>query len=131
SISLWRSLSSHLMSFFLSSLLFFLSFFLLYSRPTPIHPLSLHDALPILRRKRSTTMPRPVSRPAASASSVRGRKPTALTTRSHRSEEHTSELQSRENLVCRLLLEKQKRNLLRREKVMSNSGYRYDITTTI
>src|SRR5690606_40966019 len=28
--------------------------------------------------------------------------------RRHRSEEHTSELQSRENLVCRLLLEKKK-----------------------
>src|SRR5436309_11783201 len=28
---------------------------------------------------------------------------------SHRSEEHTSELQSRENLVCRLLLEKKKK----------------------
>src|SRR5690606_42101917 len=27
----------------------------------------------------------------------------------HRSEEHTSELQSRENLVCRLLLEKKKK----------------------
>src|SRR5690606_40419013 len=30
-------------------------------------------------------------------------------TREHRSEEHTSELQSRENLVCRLLLEKKKK----------------------
>src|SRR5436309_7958447 len=30
--------------------------------------------------------------------------------RDHRSEEHTSELQSRENLVCRLLLEKKNRN---------------------
>src|SRR5690606_41221754 len=30
-----------------------------------------------------------------------------------RSEEHTSELQSRENLVCRLLLEKKKRNTMR------------------
>src|SRR5207302_5805061 len=29
----------------------------------------------------------------------------------HRSEEHTSELQSRENLVCRLLLEKKKNSL--------------------
>src|SRR5215475_598194 len=29
--------------------------------------------------------------------------------RDHRSEEHTSELQSRENLVCRLLLEKKKK----------------------
>src|SRR5690606_40855573 len=33
----------------------------------------------------------------------------ASTRRSRRSEEHTSELQSRENLVCRLLLEKKKR----------------------
>src|SRR5690606_39916179 len=31
-----------------------------------------------------------------------------LRTAGHRSEEHTSELQSRENLVCRLLLEKKK-----------------------
>src|SRR5690606_40579663 len=31
----------------------------------------------------------------------------------HRSEEHTSELQSRENLVCRLLLEKKKAHLIR------------------
>src|SRR5207302_5565971 len=30
-----------------------------------------------------------------------------------RSEEHTSELQSRENLVCRLLLEKKKKNILK------------------
>src|SRR6266511_3748337 len=36
-----------------------------------------------------------------------GRSPTI-----HRSEEHTSELQSRENLVCRLLLEKKKRGTL-------------------
>src|SRR5690606_41716151 len=32
-----------------------------------------------------------------------------------RSEEHTSELQSRENLVCRLLLEKKKKNILKKE----------------
>src|SRR5436309_5844581 len=32
----------------------------------------------------------------------------------HRSEEHTSELQSRENLVCRLLLEKKKRSIIPR-----------------
>src|SRR5690606_40992328 len=34
---------------------------------------------------------------------------------SHRSEEHTSELQSRENLVCRLLLEKKKEKNVRSE----------------
>src|SRR5690606_39465756 len=33
-----------------------------------------------------------------------------------RSEEHTSELQSRENLVCRLLLEKKKKNYQSRKK---------------
>src|SRR5690606_41474241 len=36
--------------------------------------------------------------------------PVALVTLLGRSEEHTSELQSRENLVCRLLLEKKKNN---------------------
>src|SRR5690606_41515671 len=38
----------------------------------------------------------------------RGRAARAAVTRDLRSEEHTSELQSRENLVCRLLLEKKK-----------------------
>src|SRR5690606_40407533 len=38
--------------------------------------------------------------------------PNSITTaKSRRSEEHTSELQSRENLVCRLLLEKKKENI--------------------
>src|SRR5436309_4934316 len=37
--------------------------------------------------------------------------------RNHRSEEHTSELQSRENLVCRLLLEKKKLQRLRRDSL--------------
>src|SRR3712207_6934582 len=36
--------------------------------------------------------------------------------RIHRSEEHTSELQSRQYLVCRLLLEKKKQNLLSYKK---------------
>src|SRR3712207_8676041 len=34
-----------------------------------------------------------------------------------RSEEHTSELQSRQNLVCRLLLEKKKQNLMKTTKL--------------
>src|SRR5690606_39643749 len=37
------------------------------------------------------------------------RRPDGRSARSQRSEEHTSELQSRENLVCRLLLEKKKK----------------------
>src|SRR5690606_40498509 len=35
---------------------------------------------------------------------------------SFRSEEHTSELQSRENLVCRLLLEKKKQSVMKTDK---------------
>src|SRR6266496_4721771 len=35
-----------------------------------------------------------------------------------RSEEHTSELQSRRELVCRLLLEKQKKNILRMDRMV-------------
>src|SRR2546426_6586940 len=40
-----------------------------------------------------------------------------------RSEEHTSELQSPCNLVCRLLLEKKKKRKIRRETVNANKSY--------
>src|SRR2546430_9344588 len=43
-----------------------------------------------------------------------------------RSEEHTSELQSQSNLVCRLLLEKKKKMYTRRTKLVAT----YDDTTT-
>src|SRR4029434_11355580 len=60
---------------------------------TEIYTLSLHDALPILKaRNRSDVCSR--NRPNLTAHV--------------RSEEHTSELQSHLNLVCRLLLEKKK-----------------------
>src|SRR5438445_3624205 len=64
-----------------------------------IYTLSLHDALPIYRHRaaRAGAAPRAVVR----APGV-GRR----TLRAPRSEEHTSELQSRQYLVCRLLLEK-------------------------
>src|SRR5436309_10571634 len=67
--------------------------------PTPeIYTLSLHDALPIC----PVTAPRHPAPGVAEAPDARWR---AAPDRD-RSEEHTSELQSRENLVCRLLLEK-------------------------
>src|SRR5690606_41498521 len=50
----------------------------------------------------STSSTRAPLRPAASAAAIPAGPPPTTTTRS---EEHTSELQSRENLVCRLLLE--------------------------
>src|SRR5690606_41593611 len=53
----------------------------------------------------------PASRPAASTSCRPQRAAScgSCVTSTRRSEEHTSELQSRENLVCRLLLEKKKK----------------------
>src|SRR2546422_7112597 len=49
-------------------------------------------------------------------------------TRAPRSEEHTSELQSRLHLVCRLLLEKKKRSLLHHER---GSTHAVDATHSI
>src|SRR5690606_40005514 len=99
--------------------------------PPQIHTLSLHDALPISRAKKfsASTQGPPgfamadlyracTSPPAQKAFSPLPRMTTATRPSSSRSEEHTSELQSRENLVCRLLLEKKKKDaydLLRRK----------------
>src|SRR2546429_2438477 len=83
---------------------FFIFFFFNDTATTEIYTLSLHDALPIsAARLRARAAPRRVH-PRA--------EPAGLDTRRHacRSEEHTSELQSRLHLVCRLLLEKKKKN---------------------
>src|SRR2546429_1568289 len=70
-------------------------FFFNDTATTEIYTLSLHDALPIsLSKARRTCW----SRTAAFRASRQSRRT--------RSEEHTSELQSRLHLVCRLLLEK-------------------------
>src|SRR5215813_345488 len=66
---------------------------------TEIYTLSLHDALPISQASGVTL---PWSGPLRSHIAVVPRSPAG------RSEEHTSELQSRPHLVCRLLLEKKK-----------------------
>src|SRR5699024_11585274 len=83
--------------------------------PTALYPLSLHDALPICLPSPGRGVAR--AGPAGSAASpegrsgIRGAGAAAGTCRrsTARSEEHTSELQSRFDLVCRLLLEKKKR----------------------
>src|SRR5205809_4235151 len=69
---------------------------------TEIYTLSLHDALPISAVVCSTLVT------AMSAFLPINRR--ALSTTTIRSEEHTSELQSRLHLVCRLLLEKKNNN---------------------
>src|SRR5438034_9470831 len=91
---------------FISSALFF--FFFNDPAPTEIYTLSLHDALPIwgrrgprIRASRSSCARHAYAR---SILQVGGR------VDHDRSEEHTSELQSHSDLVCRLLLEKKKKN---------------------
>src|SRR2546429_9750310 len=93
------------LSFDLSSYTFYFFFFFFNdTATTEIYTLSLHDALPILR---GTIFGKPAN-PEEAAEMLRqleGRKHQVMT----RSEEHTSELQSRLHLVCRLLLEKKKK----------------------
>src|SRR3712207_7499342 len=92
-------------------------FFFNDTATTEIYTLSLHDALPISRRSipcgafarcgRSW-------RPRVASRDARPQPPPLHDSRCRRrglrSEEHTSELQSRQYLVCRLLLEKKKKN---------------------
>src|SRR2546429_5990141 len=77
-----------------------LFFFFNDTATTEIYTLSLHDALPILDLPLSVRCPS-----AARAHRTAARRRVGLPPRS---EEHTSELQSRLHLVCRLLLEKKK-----------------------
>src|SRR5215213_11678959 len=85
--------------------LFFFFFFFNDTATTEIYTLSLHDALPILRV--ASGSPGGCCRaggPSGTSTSC------ARRTSRARSEEHTSELQSLTNLVCRLLLEKKKKH---------------------
>src|SRR3712207_7500219 len=111
--------------------MFVFLFFFNDTATTEIYTLSLHDALPIyevglvnlavvlvafLRRVLGLERPDvrllPGIHPARAEEELR---PAALArdeARDPRSEEHTSELQSRQYLVCRLLLEKKKKNTI-------------------
>src|SRR5206468_12072152 len=94
---------------------------------TAIYTLSLHDALPISElhpepralvgdRSRAgrdgapADLPAPDAHPHALGQFEVAVRDLAQPLRIARSEEHTSELQSRSDLVCRLLLEKKKKN---------------------
>src|SRR2546422_5262742 len=87
--------------FILSTSSLFIFFFFNDTATTEIYTLSLHDALPIYGRVLHRHIP---ASEIDHAGAVRGM-PIVQT----RSEEHTSELQSRLHLVCRLLLEKKKK----------------------
>src|SRR6266849_1192735 len=71
-------------------------FFFNDTATTEIYTLSLHDALPIRRKRDQDVAESAHAEPERAIAHVR-------------SEEHTSELQSRVDLVCRLLLEKKKK----------------------
>src|SRR5690606_41922803 len=111
------------------SALFLTPFFFYAPAPTEIYTLSLHDALPIFQGARGSlallggrhilnNLIELVFRNLFHSFFFIGHLvphslPFLSTFRAKRSEEHTSELQSRENLVCRLLLEKKKNKKMR------------------
>src|SRR3712207_7119278 len=102
-------------------------FFFNDTATTEIYTLSLHDALPISTAGRAaaptTTCTRSGPTCAAHRSAIPARSARSGTTSRRdqrssawsRSEEHTSELQSRQYLVCRLLLEKKKKQKYRNQ----------------
>src|SRR6266480_4786202 len=94
-----------------------LGFFLNDTATTEIYTLSLHDALPTSR-----------GRTACSATTVESRRTRRSSMRSTwpdaRSEEHTSELQSHVNLVCRLLLEKKKTNSINTYSLIKKKNHK-------
>src|SRR3712207_8377842 len=96
------------MRVFTSSTIIF-CFFFNDTATTEIYTLSLHDALPIWNISAELTSAANLRKTGPELTSV----PIFLcfrcgTPTTARSEEHTSELQSRQYLVCRLLLEKKK-----------------------
>src|SRR5215204_7808953 len=87
-------------------------FFFNDTATTEIYTLSLHDALPISQRRR------PAHEPAIALAGAQPEDP--LERLAARSEEHTSELQSHSDLVCRLLLEKKKKKKKKHTKKKKN-----------
>src|SRR5438270_7669047 len=93
--------------------------------PTEVYTLSLHDALPISASARRRSRRRYIRRRCSAAAGVRlPGNPTPTPPNIFRSEEHTSELQSQSNLVCRLLLEK--KNLRREPNAITLTDARVD-----
>src|SRR5688572_30952820 len=103
------SISFHILLFI------FFFFFFNDTATTEIYTLSLHDALPIsLRYIRQRWNDTPSNLPCGRRTRI-----------DPRSEEHTSELQSQSNLVCRLLLEKKKKNKTKSYSYRTSSNDRY------
>src|SRR5206468_12772106 len=116
---------SYILLHCLLTFLYLLAIFFFFTAPPPpeIYTLSLHDALPIslaLLAELGLTyvvVDEPQGFKTSVPPVVAATSPALAMIRFHRSEEHTSELQSRSDLVCRLLLEKKK-------KIIINTYYR-------
>src|SRR2546422_2569436 len=102
-------------------------FFFNDTATTEIYTLSLHDALPISSASNTAG---PATRLVGFFSAGRPLR-SAPPSRTVRSEEHTSELQSRLHLVCRLLLEKKKKKITNRHLILrlSQSWLAHPTTT--
>src|SRR3712207_8202735 len=104
----------------------FVVFFFNDTATTEIYTLSLHDALPISRSaakvSRQLGRSAKVGSGAVTDASVAGEvtKVAVPGCGESRSEEHTSELQSRQYLVCRLLLEKKKLSYTTRSAILAS-----------
>src|SRR5256885_9744671 len=102
--------------------IFIISFFFFNdTATTEIYTLSLHDALPI--SSASLGVPMPVGTPNAALGSRFNHLQISL----NRSEEHTSELQSPCNLVCRLLLEKKKKRMEKLPLFQNDLPFRFQL----
>src|SRR2546430_17474608 len=96
----------------ITMLLCFSFFFFNDTATTEIYTLSLHDALPISHGRSPVIGDQDCLARCIRSSAIPATEPgieLMCADGSVRSEEHTSELQSQSNLVCRLLLEKKKR----------------------
>src|SRR5438093_6721616 len=108
-------------------LIFFSLFFFNAPATTEIYTLSLHDALPIWSEmEHHERAHHRVRRRRWCPRRGLGRRQCEPQERHDRSEEHTSELQSLTNLVCRLLLEKKKHPYITGTRRRSTNVPQYD-----
>src|SRR5258707_8622881 len=94
-------------------------FFFNDTATTEIYTLSLHDALPI------SCVVHQVVEPVASPALQQTPSGIVRQASTLRSEEHTSELQSRQYLVCRLLLEKKKKKKTKQNRARRSKYHRW------
>src|SRR5690554_7912124 len=118
----------YIFSFYLFISLFFFFFFFNDTATTEIYTLSLHDALPICNPFINAgaivvcdILVSGFPSPKEHVLSFTRRLSNSFTIDYNRSEEHTSELQSRPHLVCRLLLEKKKKKKNKTKKTQKKS----------